>query len=336
MRAGRAGLGPVVLQRLAGRATNTFSLVPEGWSNLPQGTSDTVSTAGHPFGGSFGIGAIAYPASDNGGTFVWSADFFQPAAGVPEGIRQTVAGLIVGQEYEITFEFTNLGLYTPQGEIATSAFGGQNYASNGNWVITGNNALLGSTPIVAFSQSAGGQVWQDFSLTFTAAQPIIEFAFIANWTSGGTHVGMGIDGIGIAQVRRRARWRCWASRRRWRVVAAGECEEPTCVKQQEREGEPSRSYFLRGIAGCKNTDSSPSLQRLLSVIARALGLAAGSGQSCLSLDRSLSRSISLLPRAETWAKDTLPPRFRQAKNACALGIFPCGSLFSCFVWYENP
>lgn len=180
--------------------TNTFSLVPEGWSNLPQGTSDTVSTAGHPFGGSFGIGAIAFPASDNGGTFVWSADFFQPAAGVPEGIRQTVAGLIVGQEYEITFEFTNLGLYTPQGEIATSAFGGQNYASNGNWVITGNNALLGSTPIVAFSQSAGGQVWQDFSLTFTAAQPIIEFAFIANWTSGGTHVGMGIDGIGIAQV----------------------------------------------------------------------------------------------------------------------------------------
>lgn len=64
--------------------TNTFSLVPAAWSNLAQGTTDTVSTAGHPFAGLGNIAAQPYAGSANGGTFCWSADFREPNAAVPE------------------------------------------------------------------------------------------------------------------------------------------------------------------------------------------------------------------------------------------------------------
>src|SRR5262245_51016010 len=124
--------------------TNTFSLIPPGWSNLAQGTSDTVSAAGHPFGPAFpGIGEFAYADSSDSGTFVWSADFFTAAASQPEGLRQTVDGLTPGQQYRISFEFTNLGLYDDAGNIATDAFGaGQNYASNGRWLTVANGVTV--------------------------------------------------------------------------------------------------------------------------------------------------------------------------------------------------
>ena len=181
--------------------TNTFSLVPPGWSNLPQGTTDTVSTAGHPFSsiGGSGLGNWPYAASPNGGTFAWSSDFFQANTAQPEGLSQTVTGFSVGTVYVVRFEFTNLALYDTNGNIATNAFGvGQNYDSSGRWLVMANGSLIGATPLVAPVPMPGTQVWSVFSQTFVATSSSITFAFAADWVSGpGTHVGMGIDGIAV-------------------------------------------------------------------------------------------------------------------------------------------
>jgi hypothetical protein len=178
--------------------TGAASLVPSNWSNLAQGTSDTVSAAGHPFGtgGFSGIGAIPFASSADGGTFVWSADFFQQSSSQPEGIRQLVSGLTVGQQYAITFEFTNLGLYNATGGIATAAFGAQNYDSSGRWIVAIDGGQVGVTEAVGVA-GAGQQVWQDASVVFTAQAGTVELSFAADWVSGGTHVGMGIDGIDL-------------------------------------------------------------------------------------------------------------------------------------------
>lgn len=182
--------------------TNTHSLIPAGWSNLAQGTSDTVSAAGHPFAGFAGIGPVGFADSSDGGTFVWSGDFNGFSPGQPEGIRQSVSGLTVGELYRVSFEYTNLGLYNTAGQIATNAFGvGQNYSSNGRWLVLADGAQIGATGEAAFSPVGGQQVWQNFFVDFTAASSTIEFAFAADWTSGvGTHVGMGIDGIALTLV----------------------------------------------------------------------------------------------------------------------------------------
>lgn len=180
------------------------SMVPTSWINLPEGTTDTViPAAGHPFS-SFagqGIGAIPYPASSDGGTFAWSADYFQDAGGQPEGLRQTVLGLTAGATYEIEFEFANLGLYDPSGGIATNAFNaGQNYGSAGRWIVRTGILQIGATPVVDYA-AAGQQVWQKHKVVFVAPQATIEFRFEANWASGnGTHVGMGLDGLVIREI----------------------------------------------------------------------------------------------------------------------------------------
>lgn len=184
--------------------TNTFSLVPPGWSNLAQGTTDTVSTAGHPFAAAFpasNIAAQPYPASANGGTFAWSGDFREPASSQPEGLSQTVTGLTVGAEYAVTFEYTNLGLYNAQGQISTNAFNLQSYNSNGRWLINADGTQVGATGTVNFFQTAGTQAWLGYSTTFLASATTLRFDFIADWVSGaGSHVGMGIDGITLTLV----------------------------------------------------------------------------------------------------------------------------------------
>ncbi|MFM9957384.1 MAG: hypothetical protein ACKVZJ_04875 [Phycisphaerales bacterium] len=180
--------------------TNTFSLVPEGWANLVQGTTDTVSVAGHPFAGFGNIAAQPYPASPNGGTFCWSADFFESNAALPEGLRQTVSGFTIGATYEIAFEYTNLGLYSAQGNILTDAFNAQNYASSGRWLVGVDDTQVGATDAVNFAPRTGAQVWTTYAVSFVASATSHELRFTADWVSGGTHVGMGIDGITLTLV----------------------------------------------------------------------------------------------------------------------------------------
>ncbi len=181
--------------------TNTFSLVPPGWSNLVQGTTDTVSTSGHPFAGLGNIAALPFPASSDGGTFCWSGDFRDPNPALPEGLRQTVPGLTAGATYTIAFEHTNLGLYGAQGAILTNAFNVQNYASNGRWLVSVGGVEVGASDVVAFAPQANTQVWSKYAVGFVASTSSLEIAFAADWVSGnGTHVGMGIDGIRLTLV----------------------------------------------------------------------------------------------------------------------------------------
>ena len=181
-----------------------YSLVPAGWVNYNQGTSDTVSTAGHPFAGIFGgIGAYPYAASSDGGTFVWSAAYNgAPVSNVPEGIVQTVTGLTPGVQYAINFEYTNLSLYDSPTHIASNAFGvGYNMDSTGGWLVLGNGNALGSTPTVAPVSVAGTQQWSNFQLMFTAVAASETFSFVADYRGGpGNYVGMGIDGINLSAV----------------------------------------------------------------------------------------------------------------------------------------
>lgn len=185
-------------------STADHSLVPFGWTDFNRGTTDTVSASGHPFALSFGgIGSYAYTASPNGGTFAFSADYSGPERiGTPEGLSQTVNGLLIGQTYRIRFEFTNLALYDNVGNIATNAFFvGQNYNSAGRWLIKKDGVLIGSTPTISPFSTPGTQTWSVYSLVTTATSAASTFDFSADWAYGpGTHVGMGIDGISIEQV----------------------------------------------------------------------------------------------------------------------------------------
>ncbi len=179
-----------------------YSLTPTGWTNLAQGTTDTISAAGHPFGGFSGIGAIPFVNSNDGGTFAWSSDYRADSAGQPEGLRQLVLNLTVGASYKISFEYANLGLYDASGDTATNAFGaGQSYNSAGRWIVKTGILEIGATPVEDYAPTAVQQVWKQFSLTFVAPAANITFGFESNWVSGtGSHVGMGIDGISIEEV----------------------------------------------------------------------------------------------------------------------------------------
>lgn len=182
---------------------STFSLVPPGWSNVDTGTTDTVDASGHPFADSFGgIGAFPYGDSADGGTFAWSADFFNEPNSVREGLRQSISGLSIGQTYIISFEFTNLGLYDDAGNLATDAFGaGQNYDSSGRWLVQLDLSTIGMTTVLAPYATPGTHEWFVYSVMFDASADTHTFDFLADWVSGaGTHVGMGIDNIRLSAI----------------------------------------------------------------------------------------------------------------------------------------
>lgn len=183
--------------------TTTFSLVPPGWTNIDQGTTDTVDSSGHPFAPAFpGIGAFPYGNSPNGGEFVFSGDFNGISGSQPEGLRQTVSGLSAGQELRIEFAFTNLGLYDDSGNLAEDAFNaGQNLDSTGRWDIVVDGSTIGMTPQVTPFAIPGTHVWSNYSQTFTASSNSHTFDFVATFVTGpGTHVGMGIDGLRLTVV----------------------------------------------------------------------------------------------------------------------------------------
>jgi hypothetical protein len=202
--------------------TSTWSLTPPGWT--PTETPDTVSTAGHPFGGSFyGIAFQPYGASRNGGTFAWAIAHEEPR----EAVSQALTGLSVGTPIEISFEYTNLALYDSAGRVARDAFRFQNYENSGIWQVQVDGATIATTPTMPPFSTPGTHTWSTFSTTFipTHSTHTITFAALSTTSNGSGHVGMGIDGAsavpipepatltllalgGLALVRRRKRWMC--------------------------------------------------------------------------------------------------------------------------------
>ena len=184
-----------------------YSMVPSGWEDF-HGTTDTASPVGNPLESFAGIGSFPYAASPDGGTFASSIDFSGPE-GQREGLRQSVTGLVVGQSYEIRFEFTNLALYDDSGRIATNAhLEGQNYSSAGRWLIAVDGNVIGSTPVVMPVAIPGTQIWSVYSQPFLSASDSATFDFISDWVSGpaldpnvgSALVDMGIDGVSLTPV----------------------------------------------------------------------------------------------------------------------------------------
>ena len=115
---------------------------------------------------------------------------------------------MVGQSYEIRFEFTNLALYDDSGNIATNAhLEGQNYNSAGRWLIAVDGNVIGSTPVVA-PVAHGAQIWSIYSQPFLPTSGSATFDFVSDWVSGpaldpsvgSSLVDMGIDGISLTPV----------------------------------------------------------------------------------------------------------------------------------------
>ena len=178
--------------------TTTYSLTPPGWT--PIETPDTVDATGHPFGDAFfGIARQPYGASSDGGTFVW-------AGGRPqgqEGLSQTLTSLVVGTPIEISFEYTNLGLYDDAGNLASDAFGvSQNYQNSGLWRVELDGVLLAETLAISPFAIPGSHVWSSFATTFvpTASSHTISFSAWNTTTNGSGHVGMGIDAASARAV----------------------------------------------------------------------------------------------------------------------------------------
>jgi len=183
--------------------TIPFSLAPPEWTNIDQGTIDTVDSSGHTFASIFsGIGAFPYGDSSNGGEFVYASGFDGTSPSQPEGLRQTVSGLSVGEELLIEFEFTNLALYDESGSVATDAFGvGQNLNSTGLWQIVVDGSIVGETPTVSPFAIPGTHAWSNYSQTFAASSSSHTFDFVSQFVAGpGTHVGLGIDGLRLTVV----------------------------------------------------------------------------------------------------------------------------------------
>ena len=178
--------------------TDTHSLTPPGWTATE--TPDTVSTAGHPFGfsGFQGIGFHPYGASADGGTFAWVGGFPTPR----EALSQTLDALEIGTPINISFEFTNLGLYDESGNIATNAFGSQNYNNSGTFQVEIDGVPIATTPAVAPFATPGTHTWSTFSTIFvpTSASHDVTFSAWSTTTNGSGHVGMGIDGASAMVV----------------------------------------------------------------------------------------------------------------------------------------
>ena len=83
--------------------------------------------------------------------------------------------------------------------IATAAFGSQNYNNSGELRVLVDGNVIATTPPMAAFASAGTNVWSDFSTSFTPTQSTHTFAFAAFSTSsnGSGHVGMGIDAASL-------------------------------------------------------------------------------------------------------------------------------------------
>ena len=174
-----------------------FNTVPGPWEIVSR-TPDTLPPGGiSPF-------APDMPASPEGGNFVHAQAELpgvgaSPVAGFAEAFQQTVTGLTVGVQYEISFWQANAGAFA----------GNEDRFDPGAWdVLFG--AQVQRSPTTAAWQGQGLQFWEPVSLAFTASAPNQTLRFTAvdlpgvdSTTlpaSGFGGVGLALDGVSIAVV----------------------------------------------------------------------------------------------------------------------------------------
>jgi len=192
-----SAFGQPIVQNGGFNGGTGFDTVPVPWEIVSR-TPDTLPPGGiSPF-------APDMPASPEGGNFAHAQAELpgvgaSPVAGFAEAFQQTVTGLTVGVQYEISFWQANAGAFA----------GNEDRFDPGAWdVLFG--AQVQRSPTTAAFQGQGLQFWEPVSLTFTASAPNQTLRFTAvdlpgvdSTTlpqSGFGGVGLALDGVSIAVV----------------------------------------------------------------------------------------------------------------------------------------
>ena len=177
-----------------GTATASFSInnptVLPNWSATPSGnhildclvvSTDVTSLCGNAFGG--GLTFWINPgASPDGGNFL-SVDGDQNYA---TPITQTIAGLVVGAQYHLTF-------YQASGQQ-----NGFNGATTEQWSVTLGTENHISTLMTTANHGSIG--WMAQTMTFTATSASEVLSFLALGTPNGVPPFVFLDGVSLAQI----------------------------------------------------------------------------------------------------------------------------------------
>lgn len=179
----------IVAVAFALAATNSYAVVinngsmtgppqigapPPGWSSVSV-DGDTI-----PVGGLSGWGT-GISASPDGGTFL--ALLNNGGGGAYDAVNQVISGFVVGQAYQLQFDYANIGL---------SGF--TNYANPG--FIRANIAGVNLDSLLLSHDGFGQQRWFTFSGSFVASATTHTLTFSAERTGTGGYAG-GVDGVSI-------------------------------------------------------------------------------------------------------------------------------------------
>ena len=166
--------------------------VPPSWNQLTgtplqmgQASADLWTSAGRWDGFNNYYGPVN--VSPDGGVFVGGAAWANGNVG--EGLWQNVAGLQIGQQYELTFYSSHIGATNDSNMPAI-------YTGPGFWNVYLDNSFLGSGSTVSAS-TLGNNSWVQTSMTFTATSGDLDLAFRAGTSNPANGAWLGIDGISL-------------------------------------------------------------------------------------------------------------------------------------------
>ena len=174
----------------------TYSLIPPGWTTLFPNPDMTFNPDTEDAYGPHGLKTL----SPDGGTFVAAARALtQPPGGI-EGLQQTVDGLVIGENYILTFYQSNLGA----GEDNIVEYSpGVTYSWNARsaWelYLDGTPTGLLSSILEPETGPLPNNTWFQASIVFTAASATQAIGFAPRIVEG-DNTFLGIDGIQIAAV----------------------------------------------------------------------------------------------------------------------------------------
>jgi hypothetical protein len=150
--------------------TNTFnSQVPPGWT----------TTAGTPdvFSGATNFSGFAWQSSSTGGDFLHGIGWEDYGGYVESALQVGLTGLVIGKQYEISFEQS----------ISNSAFS----QTGGFWeVVFGTESQSSSVMSLPAQGAVAAWIWQ--TLIFTASSEIQTLEVIAH-SADGARTDVGID-----------------------------------------------------------------------------------------------------------------------------------------------
>jgi gliding motility-associated-like protein len=150
------------------------------WTNVTGSPDLWISPMPTTGSGVWGGLADGMPPSPNGGNFVAAGDWVQGG----ESFSQTISGLLIGQEYEISLFYANAGV---QGNTSIGAAG--SVALDVHINLNGVLSEVFTTPLIPYL-GEGNQIWYQFKKTFIATATSHTFQFSADNGLAGEPVGV--------------------------------------------------------------------------------------------------------------------------------------------------